>query len=108
MERKPRRKSQGGLPEKKRTVVCKGCGGSGHQLKSCANPDSARIARAYSSEDIPVVAKYGDDNDEDHELDPSTKESGNADLAGVVVRQINQQLRNEPERKVRRIVIELE
>jgi hypothetical protein len=100
--------SQAGPPEKKRTVVCKGCGESGHQLKSCANPDSARIARAYSSEDIPVVAKYEDDNDEDHELDPSTKESGNADLAGVVVRQINQQLRNEPERKVRRIVIELE
>jgi hypothetical protein len=100
--------SQAGPPEKKRTVVCKGCGESGHQLKSCVNPDSARIARAYSSEDIPVVAKYEDDNDEDHELDPSTKESGNADLAGVVVRQINQQLRNEPERKVRRIVIELE
>jgi hypothetical protein len=54
------------------------------------------------------VAKYEDDNDEDRELNPSTKECGNADLAGVVVRHINQQLRNEPERKVRRIVIELE
>jgi hypothetical protein len=31
-EREPKRKSQGGPPEKKRTVVCKGCGESGYQI----------------------------------------------------------------------------
>jgi hypothetical protein len=113
--RKGKEKPYERRPEQKRVIRCKACGEEGHLMKTCPNPNAAKIARSFSKTKLPTHANYAEDMDgdvvEDVDQSTTTREGdvgAKSSVANAVTEEIARQLGAAPNQKVRRVVVEFE
>jgi hypothetical protein len=111
--RKGKEKSDEKQPDQKRVVVCKACGKQGHLMKTCPNPDAAKIARSFSTKLLPTYANYAEDIDGEivNDAEQSTTREGELDARNSVAMVVTQEIARQmgtTHQKIRRVVVEFE